>query len=375
MPDERNHSDNYTAADFERYYRGEMTAAERHRLEKAALEDPFLADALEGYALAATPARDAGFLKTGLEERLSSSRVVPLPAPARPHRLPLWKVAALVALVAGTAWMVYEFALTGTSSSVAKQEQWEPHPAADSETAPAARADTVSSVPPAPEAQSRPAPAPKKAKRAAAAARQQPPPEAQEAPLTATTAEAKASATDSDRIRSRVAAPLPARDKLLKAEGVRTLPSQDTTTLVMGYGTHKDQPVQLNETAVVRNYPPNRDMAAKRKAVATPMSAPIAANMQEQRIRYADVEPETGNPALNQYIVQNQAVPQNVPAKSPQGEVQLSFDLDAEGRPVNIKVTQPLCTPCDAEAVRLLTEGPKWISKDSSNKGKVWIRF
>ena len=40
---------NYTSEDFKRYYSGTMTAAERHALEKAALDDPFLADALEGY--------------------------------------------------------------------------------------------------------------------------------------------------------------------------------------------------------------------------------------------------------------------------------------------------------------------------------------
>ena len=34
--------------DIERYLRGEMSAAEMHALEKEALSDPFLADALEG---------------------------------------------------------------------------------------------------------------------------------------------------------------------------------------------------------------------------------------------------------------------------------------------------------------------------------------
>ena len=34
--------------DIERYLRGEMTAAEMHALEKEALADPFLADALDG---------------------------------------------------------------------------------------------------------------------------------------------------------------------------------------------------------------------------------------------------------------------------------------------------------------------------------------
>jgi hypothetical protein len=43
------------APDFERYYKGSMPASERHALEKAALDDPFLQDALDGYAFAANP--------------------------------------------------------------------------------------------------------------------------------------------------------------------------------------------------------------------------------------------------------------------------------------------------------------------------------
>src|SRR5277367_1418074 len=35
-------------SDMERYRRGELTPAEMHSLEKRALNDPFLADALEG---------------------------------------------------------------------------------------------------------------------------------------------------------------------------------------------------------------------------------------------------------------------------------------------------------------------------------------
>ena len=43
------------APDFERYYKGSMSASEQHALEKAALDDSFLQDALDGYAFAANP--------------------------------------------------------------------------------------------------------------------------------------------------------------------------------------------------------------------------------------------------------------------------------------------------------------------------------
>jgi hypothetical protein len=41
-------SPGYSSSDIEKYRRGELSARERHELESAALEDPFLADALEG---------------------------------------------------------------------------------------------------------------------------------------------------------------------------------------------------------------------------------------------------------------------------------------------------------------------------------------
>ena len=41
--------------DIERYSKGELSPAEMHELERKALSDPFLADALEGYAHTATP--------------------------------------------------------------------------------------------------------------------------------------------------------------------------------------------------------------------------------------------------------------------------------------------------------------------------------
>ena len=59
----------YTAADFARYHAGTMPADEMHELEKAALEDPFLADALEGYAYAPAFENDIIELKEKLDER------------------------------------------------------------------------------------------------------------------------------------------------------------------------------------------------------------------------------------------------------------------------------------------------------------------
>lgn len=41
---------NYSVTDIERYLQGRMSAKEMHDMERAALQDPFLADAIEGYS-------------------------------------------------------------------------------------------------------------------------------------------------------------------------------------------------------------------------------------------------------------------------------------------------------------------------------------
>src|SRR6187551_1299580 len=39
----------YTARDIEEYLSGKLSASQMHAMEKAALDDPFLAEAIEGY--------------------------------------------------------------------------------------------------------------------------------------------------------------------------------------------------------------------------------------------------------------------------------------------------------------------------------------
>lgn len=50
MSRENNHI-NYTAGDIEQYLAGKLSPMQRHAMEKAALDDPFLAEAMEGYEL------------------------------------------------------------------------------------------------------------------------------------------------------------------------------------------------------------------------------------------------------------------------------------------------------------------------------------
>ena len=93
----------YGAADFERYYSGEMKPAEMNALEKAALEDTFLADALEGYTYTTTIVQDNNDLKNKLLQSKTSGK-------GKLHRILFstgFKVAAIFIVFAGLCWVLY----------------------------------------------------------------------------------------------------------------------------------------------------------------------------------------------------------------------------------------------------------------------------
>src|SRR3954470_19815379 len=96
---EQNIHINYSAEDIERYVKGKMSAKEMHDMEKAALQDPFLAEAIEGYG-------NASFEKThnhlneitaALQTQKEETKVVPLAV----KNFYWWRVAAIIILVVG----------------------------------------------------------------------------------------------------------------------------------------------------------------------------------------------------------------------------------------------------------------------------------
>ncbi|MBS1741589.1 MAG: carboxypeptidase-like regulatory domain-containing protein [Bacteroidetes bacterium] len=111
MPEQDKHSQ-YSASDFERYYAGQMTEKEMHALEKAAHEDPFLSDALEGYAYTTTASEDVAALKQQIAGKASKKTF---------FLFSTWaKAAAVVAFIAGV-WY-FTAVTTNKLSPVAKNE-------------------------------------------------------------------------------------------------------------------------------------------------------------------------------------------------------------------------------------------------------------
>lgn len=76
MNEHQQYSKQWGADDFRRYYDGSMPQQEMNALEKAALDDPFLDDALQGYAYTKTPMEDIAALKQRLQQNDNKTRVL-----------------------------------------------------------------------------------------------------------------------------------------------------------------------------------------------------------------------------------------------------------------------------------------------------------
>ena len=108
----------YTAADFERYYTGTMSRAEMHALEKAALEDPFLEDALEGYNNTPDAAGDIEELRARLIEK-KKKNVFSI---ASVIQNKWWQIAALFIIISGAAYFFYRTSSSDKENSIAKND-------------------------------------------------------------------------------------------------------------------------------------------------------------------------------------------------------------------------------------------------------------
>jgi uncharacterized protein (UPF0333 family) len=117
-----NNIKHFTAIDIEKYHQGLLSNKERHDLEKAALDDPFLADALEGYAAAGVNAAvDIAGLKKRLEQRTHEAKVIPLNT-GRQNNFKLLRAAVVIAFVAGAAFLAYQFTGNNKSNDIAQAE-------------------------------------------------------------------------------------------------------------------------------------------------------------------------------------------------------------------------------------------------------------
>ena len=77
-------------------------------------------------------------------------------------------------------------------------------------------------------------------------------------------------------------------------------------------------------------------------------------------------KPAIGDKAYSDYIKKNQNLLPNNTNEKQAGKVILLFNVNENGRPVNISILRSLSQAADQEAVRLLQNGPNWTASDKS---------
>ena len=150
---------------------------------------------------------------------------------------------------------------------------------------------------------------------------------------------------------------------LVKKEGKKQLTAQfigydpveipvDTSqTMLIAMNENKQT---LNEVVVV-GYGTN-----KNKKSTTVVTA------KEQADKDITPQPVIGKRKYQKYLKENQVLPTDEKCAQVKGKVVLTFLVNKEGRPFYIKVKEGLCESSDKEAIRLIQEGPDWIYGNKS---------
>lgn len=175
MSEKEQHIKHYTAEDIQRYLDKQMTPAEMHAFEKASLEDPFLAEALEGYMdnpVASVPA-DINELKKRLDAKDEPVRVIPL------YKKIGWVAAAAIFILLGAAgtWLWLKPA---SENSIAQKKVREEQTIRQQERSPAAAPVLHDSLPPEQSPQTKASPTPIAEAPQPSAAKAHPPASAQQ---------------------------------------------------------------------------------------------------------------------------------------------------------------------------------------------------
>jgi hypothetical protein len=475
----------YTAAEIERYHSGQMSVKERHALEKAALDDPFLADALEGYGLATgQSSNDLADLGTRLTERIEGAKVVSMHKGGNRTKFPWLKVAAIVVLVAGAGLLANQFLFTKrsplakmdsenvqgstngqspgkTDTSYATTYLQDTTPVSknvigvDSGTfkletlnirqahTNAGMADSLSlntsyfstttppgqntpggyiNSPKAPQIANqlktdtilgrdvaktpvivqgnlddyREARKTEISKKDVAVLKS-----ADERDLAKTenrqdnyksramSEKEKQNAFTDNYFRGRVVDannnPVPfanitsTRDNAqtyADASGNFNFVSPDTVIDVqvrsLGYESYN---TQLRNRADNNQVVLLDDKKGLAEIVLSNKKPNTTARAERGSIKIEGSEPADGWENYDTYLANNVKTPEELKTRQAAGEVELSFEVNKDGEPINIKVEKSLCSDCDKEAIRLLKDGPKWKKKAKKGRTNVKVAF
>ena len=97
------------------------------------------------------------------------------------------------------------------------------------------------------------------------------------------------------------------------------------------------------------------------------------AKVKEQTEKEITLQPVIGKRSYQKYLKENLVRPADEKCAQVKGKVVLTFLVNKEGRPFYIKVKESLCESADKEAIRLIQEGPDWIY--GNKLAEVTVKF
>ncbi len=330
----------YTAADFQRYYQGGMTPAEMHALEQAAARDPFLAEALEGYE--SLPPENWSAPLAALHEQFAQAHpTLVVSLPRRRYLAPL-RMAAGIGLLALTIAAAYLFTRREERSAPDLIAQHQPPTIAP--TVPATGA--------------RPAvPAPEK-------------------PATMDTRPSVTVVGQTGTAGRNTPAAKPADDFVYRPHPAGATPGPPVTeTNQLPTNDEKPAVAAAEETAALSEAMPAQVNAAyaprnavtsrskKESNAGVTMAIPEASATKESAAPEGSAnlpaaEPVIGWKAYETYLQTAKKSPAS--GAYPAGEVILELVFSADGQITRVLVIRSLQAEADAEALRLVKEGPAW---------------
>ncbi|MEM1323452.1 MAG: TonB family protein [Bacteroidota bacterium] len=95
----------------------------------------------------------------------------------------------------------------------------------------------------------------------------------------------------------------------------------------------------------------------------------------KKRAQAQEVKPQKGFKKFRRYIRKNLRYPEAAKAAGIEGDVELRFEINAQGLPTDIQVLRSLGYGCDEEAIRLIKEGGRWESRGGAKEVRYTISF
>lgn len=412
----------YSAADIERYLQGAMTAKEMHDMERAALQDPFLADAIEGFNEVpdfTIAAKHLNEIAAHIQGKQTQAVVVAMPTK---NGIGWWRIAAAIAVIAGIAFTGF-FIWGNNTTPEYKDIAFVPPVIIDT---------TTHMATPTPDTAQLLAQQITKDHKAAQyfanrsktlANKQLPYTLTKEAPLVAeqpaTDDVAKANNTDAMETKSAFAsgnhaynvpaAAMPVYDSVnsanllsfkgrvldnnlnpvanalvnaagqkatvTNADGYFAIQAPDTSLTVtissIGFSQQQAQ-LQANAANKIALAPDNQSLS---EVVVTGYASKKKASMKS--VAADSAFPAGGWESFQDYVYKKLHQKLDSTNNGPQvmGNVEIEFQVNEDGKPFNFNIVQSLDETSDKKAITILKEGPRWIANTKRKKARVTIPF